>query len=196
VRVEPDLRPGGAAALGEHVWSVLDRLGDGITIQGPAGELIYANEAGARLCGFDSAAELLAAPLAEVVERFELFDEEGAPFPIEVLPGRLALQGRHPHEVLIRVHDRGSGATRWSVVQAYPVADSAGKVLYAVNLFRDVTERTAAGLRLRLLAEASEVLSSSLEYETILLQLARLAVPTLADRCVIWMVDDEGGCAR
>jgi PAS domain S-box-containing protein len=171
---------------------VLDRLGEGITVQAPTGELIYANEAGARLCGFDSAAELLSAPLSEVVARFELYDEEGRPFPLDRLPGRLALQGKRSSEVLVRVRERGSGALRWSLVQAYPVTDSTGEVLYALNLFRDVTDRTAAAERLRFLADASAVLSSSLDYETILVQLARLAVPTVADWCVIWIVDDEG----
>ena len=123
---------------------VLDRLADGITVQAPNGELVYANEAGARLCGYDSPAELLAAPLAEVMQRFELFDEEGRPFAGGLLPGRLALEGKHPPEVLIRVHERDSGTTRWSLVHALPITDPAGDVLYAVNLFRDVTERTVA----------------------------------------------------
>jgi PAS domain S-box-containing protein len=191
VTVEPDLRPGGAE-LGEHIWSVLDRLGDGITVQAPGGELIYANEAGARLCGYDSPAELLSAPPAEVVSRFELFDESGQPFPTDALPGRLALQGRHPPEILIRVRERASGAIRSSLVQAFPVTGADGEVLYAVNVFRDVTERAAAADRLRFLADASGVLASSLDYEAILVQLARLAVPTVADWCVIWIVDDEG----
>ncbi len=123
---------------------MLDRLADGITVQAPNGELVYANEAGARLCGYDSPAELLAAPLAEVMQRFELFDEEGRPFAGGLLPGRLALEGKHPPEVLIRVHERDSGTTRWSLVHALPITDPAGDVLYAVNLFRDVTERTVA----------------------------------------------------
>jgi len=126
VTVEPDLRPGGALALGEHLGFVLDRLGDGITVQAPGGELVYANEAGARLCGYDSPEELLAAPLAEVMQRFELFDEEGEAFAADDLPGRLALEGKHPSEVLIRVRERDSGATRWSLVHAFPVTDSAG----------------------------------------------------------------------
>ena len=33
------------------------------------------------------------APLREVMERFEVFDEEGHPFPLEKLPGRRALGG-------------------------------------------------------------------------------------------------------
>jgi PAS domain S-box-containing protein len=190
--VEPELRPRLAAVLGEHLAAVLDELGDGITVQGPGGELVYANEAGARLCGYSSPEELLSAPLAEVMERFELFDEEGNPFEVGSLPGRLALEGRHPPETLIRVRDRSSGATTWSLVQALPVTDPAGDVLFAVNLFRDVTDRTKAAEHQRFLARASALLSSSLDSETVLVNLAELAAPTLADWCIVWLVDDEG----
>ena len=192
VTVEPDLRPGGALALGEHLGLVLDRLGDGITVQGPGGELVYANEAGARLCGYGSPEELLAAPLSEVMLRFELFDENGDPFAPGDLPGQLALDGKHPPEVLIRVRERDTEATRWSLVNAFPITGAAGGVLYAVNLFRDVTDRTDAARRLRFLADASGVLASSLDYEEILVQIAQLAVPTIADWCIVWVVDDDG----
>jgi PAS domain S-box-containing protein len=190
--VEPGIRPRGAAALGEHIGAVLDRLGDGITVQGPGGDLVYANEAAARLCGFDSAEELLSAPLSEVMERFELCDEEGNPFELQSLPGRLPLQGQHPPETLIRVRDRSTGALGWSLVQALPVRGESGEVLYVVNVFRDVSDRTRAAERQRLLARASALLASTLDYEEILVDLAELAAPALADWCIVWLVDDEG----
>ena len=45
---------------------------------------------------------------------------------------------------------------RWSVVQALPVLNDAGEVIYAVNLFRDVTERVEADHRQRFLVEDRE----------------------------------------
>src|SRR5262249_1891032 len=47
--------------------------------------------------------------------------------------------------------------------------------------------------RAALLAEASRLLASSLDYEATLQRLARLLVPTLADLCVIDVVGDGGG---
>jgi PAS domain S-box-containing protein len=44
----------------------------------------------------------------------------------------------------------------------------------------------------RFLAEASELLSSSLDYETTLQSVAVLVVPHLADLCVVHVVEDEG----
>jgi PAS domain S-box-containing protein len=53
------------------------------------------------------------------------------------------------------------------------------------------TEAEAAERRLAFLAEASAQLSTSLEYEVTLSNVARLAVPRLADYCAIDMIDDD-----
>src|SRR5262245_29084921 len=50
--------------------------------------------------------------------------------------------------------------------------------------------------RAALLAEASRLLASSLDYESTLERLARLLVPTLADLCVIDIADDDGDVRR
>jgi PAS domain S-box-containing protein len=47
-------------------------------------------------------------------------------------------------------------------------------------------------VRLRFLAEAGEILAASLDYETELERVARLAVPTLADWCVVDLLGDDG----
>lgn len=56
----------------------------------------------------------------------------------------------------------------------------------------DITERKRNEVRTRFLAEASQLLSSSLDYRTTLENLARLAVPRLADWCAIDIVEPEG----
>ena len=145
-----------SSALGDYLGLALDRLGDGITVQDPTGALVYANESGARLIGFESVEELLRTPVEEVVSRFELLDEEDRPMVVDDLPGRCALRGEYPPEVLIQVRSRSAATVRWSVVQALPVLNDAGEVIYAVNLFRDVTERVETDHRLRFLVEERE----------------------------------------
>jgi PAS domain S-box-containing protein len=54
----------------------------------------------------------------------------------------------------------------------------------------------AARERFAFIAEASELLSSSLEYEETLARLAQLAVPSLADWCAIDMLGEEGEIER
>ena len=54
----------------------------------------------------------------------------------------------------------------------------------------------AARERFAFIAEASELLASSMEYETTLARLAQLAVPRLADWCAIDMVGSDGEIER
>ena len=79
-----------------------------------------------------------------------------------------------------------------------------------LSILRDITERREAeeALRrneaehkraedaLRLLAEAGHLLSESLDYHATLANVARLAVPTLADWCVLDLVSEEGDLER
>jgi hypothetical protein len=46
-------------------------------------------------------------------------------------------------------------------------------------------------VRLRFLAAAGEILAASLDYETELERVARLAVPTLADWCVVDLLGED-----
>jgi signal transduction histidine kinase len=57
-------------------------------------------------------------------------------------------------------------------------------------------EAEAARQRLAFLAEASEILSMSLEYETRVMRLTQLAVPYLADWCIADMIQDDGSVRR
>jgi len=78
----------------------------------------------------------------------------------------------------------------WIEYRAYPTEESLSVV------FRDIAERRRHDERLRFLAEASTLLSSSLDYETTLSNIAELAVPALANSCVIDMVGDDGKLER
>ncbi len=61
---------------------------------------------------------------------------------------------------------------------------------------RDITERKRTEEEQRFLAEASEVLSSSLDYRATLESVAHLAVPTLADWCVVDILTEDGSLER
>ncbi len=73
------------------------------------------------------------------------------------------------------------------------IANQIAQALGRARLY-EVAERAHA--RASFLAEASAVLSSSLDYETTLARLAELAVPELATWCVIDMVTESGGIER
>ena len=163
---------------------ILGAVADGITVQGPDGGLIYANEAAVRSIGFDTAEELLRAPIAEVLARFELFDEDGQPFPLDRLPGRLALGGE-PAKATVRSRDRATGEETWSVIKAQPVIDDRGKTSLVINVMEDLTERKAGEQAQRFLADVATALAASLDYETTLRTVAQLAVPAVADHAAV-----------
>ena len=175
---------------------VLRDVADGITVQGRDGKLQYANDAAARTLGFPSAEALLSAPVEELVSAFEILDERRRPLDLADLPGRLALAGETAAERVVLYRIRATGEERWSTVRATPVLGDDGRVEAAVNVFHDVTERRRAEEAVRFIAEAGVILSSSLDFETTLASVARLAVPAIADWCIVYMREEDGTIRR
>jgi PAS domain S-box-containing protein len=123
---------------------ILRDVADGITVQDATGKLIYANFEAARALGYATSEALLAAPLREIMQDFEMFDEDGQPFPPQSLPGRMALLGMRFPEATIRFVHKPSGQERWSNVKARPIFDAKGNVTSAINLFQDITKAKTA----------------------------------------------------
>ena len=117
---------------------------DGITIQDARGALVYANLAAARLSGYGSVDEFMAADPRERLAHWEMLKEDGEPFPIDELPGRRVLGGVPEAEAVLRVRDRRDGREFWSLVKATATFDAQGNVRHAINLFRDITGQKEA----------------------------------------------------
>jgi len=120
-----------------------------------------------------------------------MLDNAGQPFPPERLPGRLILAGQEACEAVIGFRSLETTQERWSIVDATPIPDSTGHLQFAVNVFRDITERKRGEDTARFAAAASRLLSESLDVETTLQQIANLAVPVLADWCVVDLADNN-----
>jgi PAS domain S-box-containing protein len=136
----------------EHARTQLELItfssADGLTIQAADGSLVYANLAAARLSGCETVGEFLR-DTPKYTERWEMFDEHGNPVEPAQLPGRRAILGEENPEALLRVRDRETGAEYWRQIRATPATDEEGKILYAVNLFHDVTAERRAQEQLR-----------------------------------------------
>ncbi|HEX3053091.1 MAG TPA: PAS domain S-box protein [Aggregatilineaceae bacterium] len=117
---------------------ILRGISDGITAQTPDGHLIYANEAAARIIGLADSKTLMATPAAEILSHFEIFDENNQPLAAEHLPSRQTLAGRVVPEKIVRFRNQ-LGAERWSALRSTPVVDENGQVLFAINVFQDIT---------------------------------------------------------
>lgn len=74
---------------------------------------------------------------------------------------------------------------------ALPMRSHEGKIIGALSVNEDITERIQVERELKLLAEASAVLSGSLELDTMIQGVARLAAAHLGDWCVIDLLEGE-----
>jgi PAS domain S-box-containing protein len=171
--------------------SVLEALDEGITVQSPTGEVVFANHSAARMVGFASPEQFMSAPQEEVRRRFEVFAEDGAPFAAEKLPGHAVLQGRPGDEVLVRYRSPGKAEPQWLTVRAAPLRDPAGRIVHAVNLFRDVSERRREEEQRAFLLRAVEQFDGSLDFESTLASVAHQVVPSLADWCTVDLAEDD-----
>jgi PAS domain S-box-containing protein len=176
--------------------AILRGVADAVTAQAPDGHLLFANDAAVEMLGFDSAEALMTAPLASIMGRYDILDDHRDPFPVEALPGRRALAGEDSAETVLRFRVRDTGEERWSAVKATPIRDHAGNVTMAINVIEDITTHKRAELAQRFLARSGEVLASVLDPDELLVEIANLAVPELADWCSVEVATDGGVLER
>ncbi len=165
--------------------SLLRDISDGVTVQNAEGRLVYANDMAARLCGLSDAEAMLAMPRDELLARFEMIDETGAPVTPAMLPGRRALSGEKPEPLLVGALDRSTGVTTWTVVRADAIQNASGAPELVINVIHDVTASHRQKQAAHLLEKATDELSSSLDYETSLRSVADALVPAFADWSVV-----------
>jgi PAS domain S-box-containing protein len=84
------------------------------------------------------------------------------------------------------------GRARWVKYWLYPIKHPDGSIKEAVLMLDDVTEQQQAEITLRLLADASELLSSSLQVPVTLERVSRLALKYFGGSCVIHRMSSEG----
>jgi Stage II sporulation protein E (SpoIIE)/GAF domain/PAS domain len=184
-RLEQEL--GGSRAL----IGVLDALADAVTIRAPDDRLIYANRAALERIGLESVEDLRSADPRRLMEGWITTGESGGPIAMDDLPSVRLLRGDRPDPLVLRTVHRESGEERWVVLKATAIRDDSDAIRAAVTIIEDITVAKRASLRSEFLAEAARVLSSSLDYEETLRNVAALAVPDIADWCAVDLFDSE-----
>jgi PAS domain S-box-containing protein len=169
--------PTALAESRELFETVLRNLHDGILVTGTTGELIYVNEAGARLAGYVSADEMLAAPPGEARTRFRIFNAKGEPVPAERLPGPRALAGEDIEPVILRFRPGPEAPDRVVEVRAVGVRGSGGALQYAITFFREVTDEVAHSAEQRAAADQYAELYRAAQRTTALLDALYGAAP-------------------
>jgi PAS domain S-box-containing protein len=109
---------------------------------------------------------------------------------------RRMLSGETPEYEYEKRYVRKDGSVVWARAKARAIRDDAGRPLRTVAVIQDITERKRAENAQRILAEAGEVLSSSLDYRTALSSVAQLAIPALADWCAVDILKEDTSVER
>jgi PAS domain S-box-containing protein len=86
---------------------------------------------------------------------------------------------------------RKNGTLGWMHVQGKATCDDSGRPTRVVGVCIDITERRRMEEYMRSLAEASVILSGSLDHEATLDAIARLLVPTFGDWCAVELLGDD-----
>ena len=182
--------------LERRLEATLTNLGEAVLVRDSDGQIVFANPAAARLLSVGSVREVTDASRGALMALFDVFDEAGKSLQLADLPSARAAHGEVPEPLLVRNVIRSTGEERWLLNKATPVFDADGSLSLIVSVIEDLTEVKRAELAQRLLAEAGQELSSSLDYEHTLQQVAQLTVPGLADRCAVAMQGDNGALGQ
>jgi PAS domain S-box-containing protein len=181
----------------QRLEAVLANLAEAITVADEHGQMVFANQAAADLLGVATPSELTSARPGTIWPRFQVLDEQGHELDLESMPGRRLFSGETPEPLLVRNIIRATGEERWLVVRSSPITDpETGRILYAVNVFENITEVKRAQLAESFMAEVSRVLASSMDYSETLKQVAQLAVPQIADWCAVDLLGENGEIER
>jgi PAS domain S-box-containing protein len=169
----------------QRLAAILDALAEAVTIRGRDNHLIHANQAALHLLGFSSVQDLAAADPRALMGPYETVGEDGREIGMEDLPSVRLLRGEQPEPLLLRSVHRESGVEQWALLKATALRGAGGEIEAAVTIIEDVTAARRASQQLEFLAQASQVLASSLDYQQTLRNVAGLAVPQIADWCAV-----------
>ena len=182
-----------AADAERRLVAALDTLGEAVTMNGPDGRTVYANQAAVELLRARDSADLTTRKVGEIAARFAMYDEQGEELRVEDFPAFKALAGEDaPAPLLVRNVVRATGEERWLVNKVTVLRDAGGAIDRVVNVIEDVTAVKRAELTQALLAEATQILSSSLDYAGTLQRLAEVAAVRLADWCGVDLPGPDG----
>lgn len=147
----------------DQLQIIFEGVEDGISAQDQSGQLVFANEAAAKLVGFPSVSALLQTPTETIESIFEVFDLDGTAVPVLELPSRQALRSGKTVERTVRLFRRDLNLSRWLTIKSAPVVNEKNQVIYSVNILRDMTDTIQQERLLRDQRERFEVTLNSID---------------------------------
>jgi PAS domain S-box-containing protein len=175
-RIEEELRQGE-----EKYRGLLENANDIIYAHDLQGNYLTINRACEEITGYTRKEILGGLNIAQVV----------APEHLELAKEMTRRKLSDPSPTVYEVDIITKGGRRLTIEVSTRIAWRDGQPAAVEGIARDVTKRKRTETALKFLSEAGDVIASSLDYETTLASVARMAVPTLADWCAVDVVEDD-----
>jgi PAS domain S-box-containing protein len=167
--------------------TTLRSIGDAVIATDARGDVTFMNPVAERLTGW-SDDEARGRPLQKIFRIVNEHSRREVENPVDKVLETGLVVGLANHTVLL---DRRSERETPIDDSGAPIRNEAGEIQGVVLVFRDVTDKKKEEARRDFIAEATSTLAQSLEYQTTLVELARLFVPRLADWSAVDVVDSR-----
>ncbi|MEH2127267.1 PAS domain S-box protein [Nostoc sp.] len=166
----------------ERFRAMFNQAAVGITLVALDGQFLQINPALCEITGY-SHEELIQMNFQEITHPDDLeVDLENARRVVAKEISGYSLEKRYI---------RKDGSIVWVNLTSSAVWDAKGLPMYALGIIEDISHRKRIEATQNFLVEASTLLAASLDYEITLENVANLAVPTLADLCIVDVFEED-----
>lgn len=129
------------------------------------GKVIYLNQQGAELMGYDSPEELIAETNQDTIrqhvdKKYTILDENGEILPTHKSSFAIAFRTGEKNELITQFINKQDGSSAWMLSSSTPITNKEGKLVFVLTLVTNITEHIMARkeievreLRFRTLAE-------------------------------------------
>jgi len=176
-----------------EMWlsTVLRSIGDAVIACDADGNVVFMNGVAEALTGWPQA-EALAQPLDHVFCILNEATREAVESPVDKVRRLGTVAGLANHTVLVRrdgseISIDDSGAH---------IHDADGNLSGVVLIFRDITNRRRSERNLQFLSDSGRALSSSLDIQVTLAEIAHLSIHTFCDFCYFDLLQPNGSIQR
>lgn len=142
----------------EQLITILDGIVDGVAVISSDEKILYANEAVARILGFDSTTQMIELMQDDIYIPNDPLDEDGNFLKFEDQALYQALQGHMPPPQTVIFKNKDTNTEIWTDTKSKPIFDENGRVRFAVITINDITRtRQIEQVRFELLREQAQI---------------------------------------